>query len=56
MSEGTPVQTRPSITRPGHDAHPDVDEDLVDFLERHEAGPCPDCPLDVVLDWLEAIQ
>lgn len=30
-----------------------VDEDLVDFLERHETGPCPDCD-DARLDRLEA--
>lgn len=29
-------------TRPK--AHDDPDENLADFLARHEAGPCPACP------------
>ena len=26
-----------------------ADEDIVDFLERHEDGPCADCPIDLLV-------
>jgi hypothetical protein len=53
VNKDTPVQPRPSIAPGGH-SRDVVDEDLVDFLERHELGPCPDCPLELVLDHLAA--
>jgi hypothetical protein len=44
VEDRSPVQARPAITG----TCDTLDEDLVDFLQRHEAGPCRDCPIKLV--------
>lgn len=37
------------LPRPGDgdDLYDDPDEGLYEFLERHESGPCPACPVEL---------
>jgi hypothetical protein len=48
MDQHTPARARRKP--PARDFSPppaEPDEGLIDFLERHEAGPCPACPVEL---------